>query len=343
MNLLRPVVFSLLAGAFALGLLFAPGCTPSNTSPFGSFSITATATPTTTATATATATATPSPTPTSSLSPVAAVAAAAACPPGTRVFDLINDCGQTIWVGAIDLIPGGWQLDAGPASCTDTNQCPSGQNCDATSGQCVRTLCAPDTFSGRIWPRTGCTFGSSNLCPTAGVDCCGTGGCVADGSGDFGLDCGGSGAGPSTVAEFKLGTVDTYDVSVVDGFNVPIEVTPVGSFASCSSANCDYWCTSPGCADNGCVAGTSLGACDWNALGGGNCPASLQKVNSGAQIVGCQAQDPGASDAQSQVNLFKLACPTALGSASDTVTSTFTCQDAGRVNHIGYKITFCPK
>lgn len=40
-----------------------------------------------------------------------------------------------------------------------------------------------------------------------------------------------------TIAEFTLGQTDFYDVSLVDGFNIPIVVRPENG--NCSTAGCD--------------------------------------------------------------------------------------------------------
>lgn len=72
----------------------------------------------------------------------------------------------------------------------------------------------PDDWAGRFWARTGCHFGRGR---------CDTGDC-----GDS-VECSGrGGAPPATLAEFTFNGYagdDFYDVSLVDGFNVPISVS----------------------------------------------------------------------------------------------------------------------
>lgn len=62
---------------------------------------------------------------------------------------------------------------------------------------------------------------------------CGTGDC---GSGK--LECAGAGANPpATLAEFTLngdGGMDFFDVSLVDGYNLPMLVAPTGTVFNCS-------------------------------------------------------------------------------------------------------------
>jgi hypothetical protein len=177
------------------------------------------------------------------------VQAQSSCGSGEREFNLVNRCGETIWVGAEGLPPGGWQLDAGPADCSTTTDCPAGQTCNRETNQCQLTLCVPGTFSGRLWPRTGCDFNSDGVC-SSGQNCCDTGGCTTS-SGGWGLECSSGGQSPITTTELTLSqeATDFYDVSVIDGFNLAVEVNPIGNFQSCPFANaedCDYWCTNPG-------------------------------------------------------------------------------------------------
>jgi hypothetical protein len=78
----------------------------------------------------------------------------------------------------------------------------------------LRSLYAPQGWSGRFWGRSGCTFDAS------GKGSCATGDC---GSGE--VECRGAGASPpAMLAEFTLdddGDKDFYDVSLVDGYNLP--------------------------------------------------------------------------------------------------------------------------
>nr|CAD1838685.1 unnamed protein product [Ananas comosus var. bracteatus] len=97
------------------------------------------------------------------------------------------------------------------------------------AGQSI-VFTAPVGWSGRIWARTGCDFDS------AGNGSCQTGACGSS------LKCGASGKPPATLAEFTLAALDFYDVSLVDGFNLPVTVTPVNAQQggkNCSAAGCD--------------------------------------------------------------------------------------------------------
>ncbi|KZV68797.1 Osmotin, thaumatin-like protein [Peniophora sp. CONT] len=226
-----------------------------------------------------------------------------------RTFTVSNHCSYTIWPGLFTT-PGkpapsqatGWELLSG----------------DST------TFTMPETWGGRIWPRTECDF-STNPGPTS----CATGGC------NGGLVCdpnnGGTGQ-PSTLAEFTLdsASTDTYDVSLVDAFNVPLDITP--SVSSCPSPTCSV---------------------NLNT----NCPTALQEKDASGTVVACLSDckatnDPAAcctgdhstpatcpTSGVPFYSYFKDACPDAYAYAYDDLTSTFHCPESDGAD---YTITFCP-
>lgn len=186
------------------------------------------------------------------------------------------------------------------------------------------TLAAPASWGGRFWGRTLCSEDST------GKFSCVTGDC---GSGE--LECSGNGAAPpATLAEFTLdgaGGLDFFDVSLVDGYNVPMLVVPQGG-----SAGTDK------CIATGCVG-------DLN----GACPPELKVMSSdGRESVACKSAceafnspqyccsgafgTPDTCKPSSYSQIFKSACPRAYSYAYDDKTSTFTCASAD------YTITFCP-
>lgn len=131
-------------------------------------------------------------------------------------FTFTNNCAYTVWPGLLS--------GAGTAALETTgfvlNQGES------------QTITAPQSWSGRFWGRTLCATNS-----TTGQFTCGTGDC---GSGT--VQCSGSGAvPPATLAEFTLdgsGGMDFYDVSLVDGYNLPLLIVPQGGTGTCSSTGC---------------------------------------------------------------------------------------------------------
>ncbi|KDP26886.1 hypothetical protein JCGZ_18044 [Jatropha curcas] len=212
------------------------------------------------------------------------------------VFTFSNRCRTTVWPGILSgagkpqLMGGGFEL---------------------RPGQSV-TLNAPQGWSGRFWGRTGCSFDRS-----------GRGRCL---TGDCGgvLKCAGAGGvPPASLAEFTLNSpLDYYDVSLVDGFNLPISILPTGA---CKSVEC---------------------VADMNR----RCPGSLQ-VRWNRQVVACKSAclafgspefcctgpygSPATCKPSNYSKVFKDACPTAYSYAFDDSTSTFTCQGAN------YLIRFC--
>ncbi|KAG9000664.1 hypothetical protein FRB94_005317 [Tulasnella sp. JGI-2019a] len=143
-----------------------------------------------------------------------------------------------------------------------------------------------------------------------------------------------------TLAEFTLSTssgVDYYDVSLVDGFNIPISIT-FTTASYCSIASCPV---------------------DLNA----NCPAALKgPLDSNGVAVGCKSDctvDPNPSDSPSccsgthatpatcppsgvpNYNYFKQNCPNSYVYAYDESSGT-ALQTCPSTTSADYTITFCP-
>ncbi|GLT36434.1 hypothetical protein SLA2020_108090 [Shorea laevis] len=94
------------------------------------------------------------------------------------------------------------------------------------------SLDVPASWVGQIWARTQCSSDSSGTFTCATADC-----------GSKQVACNGAGADPpASLAEFTLQGVwgqGFYHVSLVDGFNLPVSITPQGgSGANCVSTNC---------------------------------------------------------------------------------------------------------
>ncbi|CAL9149880.1 unnamed protein product [Musa hybrid cultivar] len=216
-------------------------------------------------------------------------------------FVFVNKCEDTVWPGVLSN-SGSPPLDATGFAL------PSGA---------YRTLLAPAGWSGRFWARTGCSFDGF------GHGSCATGDC---GSGQ--VECNGAGATPpATLVEFTLGGgtrggEDYYDVSLVDGYNLPMTVEA----------------SREGCAATGCVE-------DLNRL----CPPELRTGEGAACRSACDAfgrpefccsgqySNPQTCRPSAYSELFKSACPQAYSYAFDDATSTFTCAEVQ-----SYAITFCP-
>ncbi|KAJ8772811.1 hypothetical protein K2173_027988 [Erythroxylum novogranatense] len=215
-------------------------------------------------------------------------------------FTVTNKCGYTVWPGILS--------NAGSSPLESTGfELPSGGS---------RSFQAPPNWSGRFWGRTGCTFD-----PSTGQGSCSTGDCSTNQ-----LECKGQNANPpATLAEFTVqsGGQDFYDVSLVDGYNLPMIVEPNGGSGSCMMTGC---------------------AADLNQ----QCPAELKVGSGDACKSACEAfgnpeyccsgayASPDTCKPSTYSEMFKAACPKSYSYAYDDATSTFTCSGAD------YFITFCP-
>lgn len=101
-------------------------------------------------------------------------------------------------------------------------------------------------LSGNIAGRTGCTPSSDPNNPLI----CETAGCTANSDG--GCKTGVGSQPPASLAEFSLlgnivggVAVDTYDISILDGVNIPIEMAPDSNHGTLVPSD-PYWCGNPG-------------------------------------------------------------------------------------------------
>jgi hypothetical protein len=224
---------------------------------------------------------------------------------GQRTITLVNRTRDTIWPAAW---PGsvsgrtGWTLRAGGSV----------------------SITVPDRWNARLWGRTGCRF-------EHGRGHCQTGDCG-------GLyQCRGWGQIPATLAEYDMDSydhLDFYDVSMVDGSNLPMYIV-IAHGATRNRILAD-----------GCERGVG---CTHEV----KCPAALQ-VRSGNRLVACispcarfqtdryccrGAYAHGCSPATTwpidYARVFKRAEPYAYSWSGDDATSVFTC--AGGCD---YRITF---
>jgi Thaumatin family len=227
-----------------------------------------------------------------------------------RRVTFVNQMAQTIWVAAAPnantpLAATGWVLPA---------------------GQSV-TITTPNNLNARFWGRTGCVFSS------AGVGHCETGDC----GGRF--QCNGWGTIPATLAEVNFDAwdnLDFYDVSMVDGSNLPMFINITKSSGG----------TKDKISPNGCVAA----GCTKPVT----CPSALA-VKAGNAVVGCisacarlggdqyccrgQWSSRSACDPTKwpvdYAEVFKSAEPYAYSYVDDDATSVFTCSGV-----CDYRITF---
>ncbi|XP_047318034.1 thaumatin-like protein 1b [Impatiens glandulifera] len=223
-------------------------------------------------------------------------------------FTINNLCSYTVWPGILSgagtspLSTTGFSLQSGESLLIDV----------------------PAAWSGRLWGRTLCTTDT-----TTGKLSCGSGDC---GSGT--VECNGAGAAPpATLAEFTLngaGGLDFYDVSLVDGYNLPMLVVPQGGGGSEN-------CTSTGCLvdlNEACPLELQV-----TAENGGACLACKSACGAFGDPKYCCSGEYATPDTCKPTyysEYFKTACPRAYSYAYDDGSSTFTCASAN------YVITFCP-
>ncbi|KAF8268756.1 Osmotin thaumatin-like protein [Lactarius quietus] len=131
-----------------------------------------------------------------------------------RTFSVTNNCPYTIWPALLTY------------SGTAPNH-PAGWLASPSSGV---SFTVPDDWVGQIWGRRDCNFTSNS-----GPDSCLDGGCPG------GLICTRLGQSPVTVAEFSLGPIinsdaaDQYDISLINGFNLPMRIK---NDAHCAVSEC---------------------------------------------------------------------------------------------------------
>ncbi|KAI9485647.1 MAG: thaumatin [Benjaminiella poitrasii] len=158
-------------------------------------------------------------------------------------------------------------------------------------------------WGGRFWARENCS-GSS--------DC-------QDGA-------------PASLAEFLLDGAngqDYYDVSFVDGYNLPISISPNGATGN------GFNCGSPTC--------SSLPSC----------PPELQDKDANGNVIACKSactafgtpeycctgsyDNPNLCGPSKYSKPVKAACPDVYSYAFDDSTSTYACS-----TNTGFTVTFCP-
>ncbi|KAF4376623.1 hypothetical protein F8388_025494 [Cannabis sativa] len=187
------------------------------------------------------------------------------------------------------------------------------------SGQAHRVI-APWKWTGRLWARTGCNF-ATNWSPA-----CETGDC------DGRLECNGLiGTPPVTLVQISVQSDQTkpnyYDVSLVDGYNLPVSV---------SARPISAKCTIGGCVEN------------VNSL----CPDELKVLNDVGEVVACKSGclrfdldsfccrkeygSPNKCKPNVYSKIFKEACPSYYSYAYDSPPPLASCTAKD------YVVTFCP-
>ncbi|CAM0141847.1 hypothetical protein VKS41_004453 [Umbelopsis sp. WA50703] len=212
-------------------------------------------------------------------------------------FNLVNKCSKSVYAGV---------LQNGQSTATYYSI--------ASGGSANADLAA--NWAGRVFGRIDCDSSADQSNTT---------------------QCGLPGTpNPASLAEFTFegsGNQDFYDLSMVDGFNLPIEIQPIGA----SQGSTQYICGSPIC--------QTLPTC----------PSDLTVLTTEGDLLSCQSDCSHYNEAQycctgaygssstcsggPYAPMIKSACPDAYSYAYDDSTSTYTC-DSGTAT--GYTITWCP-
>lgn len=211
-----------------------------------------------------------------------------------QTFTIVNYCKDTIWPGIThseNFTSGGFTLKPGQSA----------------------VYTAPARWNGRIWARTGCNFDKN------GNGKCQTGGCGTS------LNCTVPGSPPATIAEFTLGDLDFYDISLVDGFNLPIAVQAVNGTGNCSTAGCD------GDLRQNCSSQLAAKEDDKVIA----CRSACDVFNTDQYCCRGMYGHPMTCLPSNYSKSFKQVCPAAYSFAYDDPTSIITCSGADFI------VTFC--
>ncbi|KAL7230179.1 hypothetical protein ACSBR2_008657 [Camellia fascicularis] len=235
-------------------------------------------------------------------------------------FTITNNCPFTIWPGTL--------AGSGTPQLSTTGF-------ELSSSQSVSIPTIPG-WSGRIWARTGCNFNE------LGVGTCQTGDCGGR------LECNGMGAiPPASLFEITLGTgieKDYYDVSIVDGYNLPLVAAPQGVYGECNATGC-VADINMGCPKELQVVGEGGGGEEGSGGGGGGgggsgrvvaCKSACNAFGLDQYCCSGEFANPSTCKPSFYSTIFKRACPRAYSYAFDDGTSTFTCKA------YDYSIIFCP-
>ncbi|KAI8143948.1 thaumatin [Fennellomyces sp. T-0311] len=166
----------------------------------------------------------------------------------------------------------------------------------------------PGNWQGRFWGRTEC--------------------------GDACEEIAGS-ASPASLAEVTFkghAGYDFYDLSFVDGFNLPVSMTPIDPTYEDGADK--YRCGAPTCNTTP------------------HCPEEMKTYNGQGQVIGCKSacsqfgtdefccagahNTPDTCSPNEYSQAVKASCPDAYSYAYDDTTSTYMCKASG------YTVVFCP-
>lgn len=189
-----------------------------------------------------------------------------------------------------------------------TNGEPNGQVIPVAQGDSSE-LPIEDDWAGRVWARRSCDV---HDCTLAGAE------------------------NPASLAEFKMNgaeDIDYYDVSFVDGYNLPMRIEPddladdqPSDARHCQPTFCN---TTPPCPND-----LAFYHADTNALAG--CQSACSRYKEDAYCCTGDHATPDTCTSNHFAKVVKEACPDVYTYPFDDEFSVYGCQAAS------YKVTFCP-
>ncbi|RCH93735.1 hypothetical protein CU098_006638 [Rhizopus stolonifer] len=182
------------------------------------------------------------------------------------------------------------------------------QSFDLTPGA-SNSFNKPDQWGGRVWGRYQCSGSSGN-----DTNSCGTPGAT----------------NPASLAEFFFkgsGGKDYYDISLVDGYNMPMSIQPTGG-----SQVSGYSCGSPQCQMASCPPEFAVKDATGNVV---SCQSACSKTGSDQDCCKGDYNNPNLCKPSGSSYNIKQACPDAYSFAYDDQTSTYQCEAQG------YDVSFC--
>ena len=166
----------------------------------------------------------------------------------------------------------------------------------------------PADWQGRFWGRSDCEGNSCNAIAGA--------------------------ADPASLAEITFkghAGYDYYDLSFVDGFNLPIKMYPVNGN---KDSDDQYRCGAPACGNvPSCPDGMKVYGNNGNVVG---CKSACSAFGTDGLCCAGAHNTPDTCGPNEYSNAVKAACSDAYSYAYDDTTSTFMCQAET------YEIVFCP-
>jgi len=222
----------------------------------------------------------------------------------SHFLNIRNNCPYTVWpaIWGQGYIPksGGWRMNPGQSERIDVPY---------------------KWTAGRVWGRTNCNEQTGR---------CETGDCGR------GIQCNGATARAVTLAEITFdgwGNLNNYDISLVDGYNIPVSMKPTpGTYSR-----------QPGVA-NSCTTGACLNhrvltECPQELRIPGICQSACERYNTDQYCCRGQWNNPNTCPGASLNRHFKDRCPAAYSYAYDDANGALlTCPASG---NSGFDITFC--